>query len=154
MTINKNSIFYGFVAMALTLFTVNAFATSINEIEVFTKNSTTIQHYQSFQYRHKSYRLSIHNLNAAEQWKQQFSENLSKDEDTALAQVNRKIQAMGGQVALRKTLTDVYSPLIRAIKIGLQEFPAVVINQQYVIYGTDNIQLAITKVKQWQHEND
>ena len=154
MTTIKTRLVYGLSAVALSLSSVNAFATAIDEIEVFTNDDATIQHYQSFQYRHKSYRLSIHNLNGAEQWKQKFSENLSKDEDTALTQVNQKIQTMGGQAALRKTLTQVYSPLIRALKIGLQEFPAVVINQQYVIYGTDNIQLAITKVKQWQHEND
>ena len=150
----KNCLVYGIVSVLVILCSVNAFATSINEIEVFTNDSATIQHYQSFQTRHKPYRLSIHNLNGAEQWKQKFSENLSKDEDIALVQVNRKIQAIGGQAALRKILTQVYSPLIRALKIGLKEFPAVVINQQYVIYGTDNIKLAITKVKQWQHENN
>ena len=154
MATMKNNLVYGIIAVLLTLCSINAFATSIDEIEVFTNDSATIQHYQSLQYRHKPYRLSIHNLNGAEQWKQKFSKNLSKNEDTALAQVNRKIQAMGGQVALRKTLTQIYTPLIRAMEIGLKEFPAVVINRQYVIYGTDNIKLAITKAKQWQHENN
>ena len=150
----RNNLVYGCVAVVLNLMTVNVCAMSIEEIEIFTNDSATLQHYRSFQYRHKPYRLTIYSLNGAEQWKQKFSENLSTDEAIALEQVNRKIQAMGGQAALQKTLTKVYSPLIRAMKIGLQEFPAVVINGQYVIYGTDNIKEAVNRVKVWRQENE
>ena len=93
--------------------------------------------------------ISIYDMNAVKKWENEMSVGLSNDENIAMNQINEKINKMGGKVALSKQINDIYQPLTRATQLGLMEYPSVVINERYVVYGTDDYRLALTRYVKW-----
>jgi integrating conjugative element protein (TIGR03757 family) len=88
-----------------------------------------------------------------EQWEKKFSEGLPVNEKEARLEIARKIERMGGQEVFDNQVLDAYAPLARAVEIGLNEYPSVVINGTYVVYGTDSVAVALERYKTWTTNN-
>ena len=137
------------LSFIISLLSSNIIAMQISEIEVFTSRQGAIEQNAAQKKMARSYRLIIHNLNAVEEWEDTFSVGLSPDEATARIQVEQRIDDIGGQTAFNDQVLQAYSPLLRAVELGLMEYPSVVIDGKYVLYGTDDISAAIERYGKW-----
>lgn len=120
----------------------------IQKVEVFTNRPGALQEISNQAGRTRTFELVIHDLGAVDHWEAEFSEGLSSNEETARMQVQTKIEKMGNEVFEQQVLAA-YEPLQRSIELNLMEYPAVVINGEQVIYGTDSVDLAIQRYLKW-----
>ena len=136
------------LGLIVTLLSSNIVA-QISEIEVFTSRQGAIEQYAAQKKLLRAYRLIIHNLNSVEEWEEKFSVGLSSDEVKARAQVEQRIEDMGGQTVFNSQVLQAYNPLLRSVELGLMEYPSVVIDGTYVLYGTDDVSAAIDRYGEW-----
>lgn len=143
-----------YILMLLMVTVSNANAAGVSLIEVFTTNGGAIKELSEQINRSRSYKLVIHNMNRVEEWEKEFSEGLPGDEESAKVEVDRRIEKMGGRQVFGDEVLRAYEPLMRATEIGLMEFPAVVIDENYVVYGTDSVDLAIERYWTWKKSKE
>lgn len=117
-------------------------------VEVFTSRSGAISELSQQAGVKRPYQLVIHDLGAVEAWEKSFSVGLPGNEEQARKVVDSKIAAMG-KGRFEAEINEAYEPLKRAITLGLMEFPAVVIDGKYTIYGTDSVDLALNRYQKW-----
>jgi len=154
MRVNKISEIALFMLFLPTIVLAESLASQAIEIEVFTNNNGAIKQLIEQQKLRRSYRLTLHNLNSVENWEKTFSENLPGDEVKAKAEVDRRIEKMGGLPEFNNRVMSAYAPLARAVELGLMEYPAVVINEGFVVYGTDSVVIAMERYKTWLKNNE
>jgi integrating conjugative element protein (TIGR03757 family) len=88
-------------------------------------------------------------LDAPERVQAQLFGQLSADP----AQAERDARAVLSSARFRQAeqqLTDAYGGVTRAWSLGLEKYPAVVFDDQYVVYGTTDVTLAEQRLKAWQ----
>ena len=90
----------------------------------------------------------LFNLDAVDRIEQRLGKNLPADEDKALALMKRRIAAVG-QNQLNKELREAYQALILAMQYGLDRYPAVIFDQQVIVYGVTDLQAATKQYRQW-----
>lgn len=90
----------------------------------------------------------LFNLDAVDRIEQRLGKNLPVDEDKALALMKRRIAAVG-QNQLNKELREAYQALILAMKYGLDRYPAVIFDQQVIVYGVTDLHVATNQYRQW-----
>ena len=138
---------------ALILLLAAARALAVETVEVFTDSQAAIARLQQEQLKVRHYALTIYDVNQVQRWEQAFSQGLSKEEHKAREQVNQRITDMGGEAAFAHALEQQYAPLKRSITLGLMEYPSVVVDETYAVYGTDDVAMALRKVKLWRSKN-
>ncbi len=138
------------LALILMFLGSNSLGGSLLELEVFTTSARAIKELSEHDNRGRSYHLTIYDMNRVEEWEKEVSAGLSGDEETARAQVDSRIEAMGGKTVFESQVLEAYSPLMRAVELGLNEYPSVVINEQFVVYGTDSAEAAIERYRTWE----
>ena len=128
-------------------------AGEITKVEVFTGNKESIKKLIKTRDSNRDYILVIFDLDSVSQWEKEFSKGLSSNEEIARKQVDKKILEMGGSDQFNKHVLAAYKPLVRSTELGLMEYPAVVINDRFTIFGTDSPNLAIKRYKKWSKAN-
>jgi len=93
----------------------------------------------------------LFNLDAVDHIEQRFGKNLPADEDKALALMKQRIAAVG-QNQLNKELREAYQALILSMKYGLDRYPAVVFDQQVIVYGVTDLYAATKRYRHWLKE--
>lgn len=69
------------------------------------------------------------------------------------AQAERDARAVLSSARFRQAerqLTDAYGGVTRAWSLGLEKYPAVVFDDQFVVYGTTDVAVAEERLKVWQ----
>jgi len=90
----------------------------------------------------------LFNLDAVERIEQRLGKDLPVDEDKALALMKRRIAAVG-QNQLNQKLREAYQGLILAMQYGLDRYPAVIFDQQAIVYGVTDLHVATKQYRQW-----
>ena len=88
-------------------------------------------------------------LDAPERVQAQLFGQLSAD--PALAERDaRAVLSSANFRQAEQQLTDAYAGVTRAWSLGLEKYPAIVFDDQYVVYGTTDVALAEQRLKAWQ----
>ncbi|MEL4887290.1 TIGR03757 family integrating conjugative element protein [Pectobacterium betavasculorum] len=80
----------------------------------------------------------------------ELAAQLPSDPQRAAALVQQRLQ-QGGQ-PLQKRMRDAYQGVTDAWSLGITTFPAVVVDQRYVVYGESDLDKALARVAQ--HRKD
>ena len=126
-------------------------AQELVKVEVFTADKNAIKSLFNANKSKLDYSVTIYDLNSVEQWENEISEGLSSVESEARKQVDQIIADMGGEDVFNQAALNAYKPLTRSVQLGLLEYPAVVVDEKYVIYGTDDVDLAVERYRSWQN---
>jgi len=90
----------------------------------------------------------LFNLDAVDRIEQRLGKDLPADEDKALALMKRRIAAVG-QNQLNQALREAYQGLILAMQYGLDRYPAVIFDQQVIVYGVTDLRQATKQYRLW-----
>ena len=90
----------------------------------------------------------LFNLDAVDRIEQRLGKNLPADEDKALPLMKQRIAGVG-QSQLNKELREAYQALILSMQYGLDRYPAVIFDQQVVVYGVTDLHAATKRYRHW-----
>ena len=91
------------------------------------------------------------NLDAVDRIEQRLGKNLPADEDKALALMKQRIAGVG-QSQLNQELREAYQALILSMQYGLDRYPAVIFDQQAIVYGVTDLHAATKQYRHWLKE--
>ena len=92
--------------------------------------------------------IEVLNLDAVADFEQLLGSRLPANEKQALALVKQRIAKIG-QSQLNTELHHAYQALSAAMSYGIDRYPAIIIDQQVILYGVTDLALAIKKYRQW-----
>ena len=93
----------------------------------------------------------LFNLDAVDRIEQRLGKNLPADEDKALALMKQRIAGVG-QSPLNKELREAYQAIIFSMQYGLDRYPAVIFDQQVIVYGVTDLYAATKRYRHWLKE--
>lgn len=135
---------YTIILITLFLSSSNCFS---KEVEIFTNNyeQTLIEIRNIGSINHS---FVVHDVEAVNKFESIHSQDLPKDEASAKKIFEQRLSLYG-----EKRFTDdimiAYEPMIRSFALGVEAYPAVVIDKKYVVYGTSNISKALKEYQKW-----
>lgn len=137
---------YRYLLLVLSLFTVSSNCFS-NEVEVFTMNveQTRIEVRSIGSRRHS---FVIHDLEAVNKFESLHSQGLPKDEVRAKKIFEQRLSSYG-EKNFMDDIMMAYQPMLRSFELGVEAYPAVVVDEKYVVYGTSNITTALKEYQRW-----
>lgn len=127
----------------IALVSTNAIAESPLKIHVFHDSNSTITHTQTLK---GNAVVSVYDLSEATRLEDEISFNLSSDPEKAQQQAMARLKK-GGK-ALENRIIQSHMPAMKALELGLKKLPAIVFNDEAVIYGETNVLAAYNKYKQ------
>ncbi|MCX4030174.1 TIGR03757 family integrating conjugative element protein [Endozoicomonas sp. SM1973] len=89
----------------------------------------------------------LYNLNGPDEINKLLGDKLPPNKEQAMAIVKSRIAVLGPSLEV-KTKTA-YLGITAAIRYRLTEYPAIVFNQKYVIYGETDIEAAYNQYQAW-----
>ena len=92
--------------------------------------------------------IEVLNLDAVADFEQRLGSRLPANEKQALLLVGQRIAKIG-QSELNTELRHAYQALSVAMSYGVESYPAIIIDQQVILFGVTNLTLAIKKYRQW-----
>ena len=75
---------------------------------------------------------------------EQLSRDLPLNEEEAAVIARQRINTIG-QATLNKKLKDAYSAVLTAMAFGINRYPAIIFDNEYVIYGVTDVSTALEK---------
>jgi len=128
---------------------ITGFASYADEIAV--PHSTVVITSDQFPLSGVTVPHQLFNLDAVDRIEQRLGKNLPADEDKALALMKQRIAGVG-QSQLNQELREAYQALILSMKYGLDRYPAVVFDQQVIVYGVTDLYAATKRYRHWLKE--
>lgn len=95
--------------------------------------------------------LEVFNLDSVDSIERELSRGLPADEAQAKKLIQRRIADIG-QEKLNQDIREAYLPLSTMVSYGLDRYPVIVFDQEYVIYGVTNLPIALGHYREWQRE--
>lgn len=89
-------------------------------------------------------------LDAAEQYQKEISQNLPNDPEQAAQIVQKRVEE-GGQM-MQNTMREVLQGAVDAWSMGVTKIPAVIVDQRYVVYGQADVELALQKINTYKEK--
>ena len=98
----------------------------------------------------KSYipKVTLLNLDSVSQVESRLSKGLPADEKLATAEFHRRVEAIG-KARIESELRDAYQAVSTAMAYSLDRYPAIIFDEQLVIYGLTDLSQALEKYRQW-----
>lgn len=98
----------------------------------------------------KSYipKVTLLNLDSVSQVESRLSEGLPANEKHATAEFNRRVKAIG-KAKLEAELRSAYQAVGAAMVYRLDRYPAIIFDEQVVVYGLTDLPQALEKYRQW-----
>ena len=93
----------------------------------------------------------LFNLDAVARIEKRLGKDLPADEDKALALMKQRIAGVG-QSQLNQELREAYQALILSMQYGLDRYPAVIFDQQVIVYGVTDLHAATKQYRYWLKE--
>ncbi|MFP4244761.1 MAG: TIGR03757 family integrating conjugative element protein [Ectothiorhodospira sp.] len=121
-----------------------------SQIEVFVapEQADQVSGQGAIKAQYPGLRIQVFDLGAAERFEDRLSEELSADPDTAQAQVQQRLQAMGPEIEAR--MRQAFGGLVRADQLGIDRLPAIVFDDgQAVVYGVTDLTAAVGHYRRW-----
>lgn len=117
-------------------------------IEIFTTSHRAIHSVSRFVSLHPQIDVEIHTLDTIKQLEGKLSMGLPIDpikaKDRALERLQRLIQ--GGQINLKQSARS----LVTAMQYGVKKYPAIIFDDELVVYGVTDLSLALMYYRHWQ----
>ncbi|MBK1674812.1 TIGR03757 family integrating conjugative element protein [Ectothiorhodospira shaposhnikovii] len=96
--------------------------------------------------------IRIHDMGALTALEADLSRGLPADPAQAMAQARQRFQRAQADPAFQNRLHAAIGPLVRATELGIDRLPAVVINQEAIVYGEIHLPRALEHYQRWRHE--
>ncbi|MGJ8517621.1 TIGR03757 family integrating conjugative element protein [Carnimonas bestiolae] len=106
-------------------------------VEVFTLSTITLQHVP--------HEAAVVEMDRGEALDREISEGLPNDSDAASRVMATRMKTPAFQEHA-EALKEAYTGLTRAWQLGIQKLPAVVVDQQYVVYGESDVRRALAEI--------
>lgn len=117
-------------------------------IEIFTTIDQPISAIDTYVAKHPETDVRIHKLDAIKQLEGKLSQGLSSDPDKAKRLVLRKLQQLGKET--RSQLEHSARSLAKAVQYGIEKYPAIVFDGEFVVYGLSDLSAALRHYRHWQ----
>lgn len=88
------------------------------------------------------------NLDSVSQVERRLSEELPANEKLAKAEFQRRVEAIG-KAQLESELRNAYQAVGAAMAYRLDRYPAIIFDEQVVVYGLTDLSQALEKYRQW-----
>ena len=88
------------------------------------------------------------NLDSVSQIERRLSEDLPANEKLAKVEFQRRVEAIG-KAQLESELRNAYQAVGAAMAYRLDRYPAIIFNEQVVVYGLTDLSQALEKYRQW-----
>lgn len=88
-------------------------------------------------------------LEAVNDIESKLSMNLPANKQEAEAMVRQRIHEYG-QDKLEQDIREAYTALAFVMRLGIDRYPAIVFDNQFVVYGVTNIADALNRYTEWQ----
>ncbi len=118
------------------------------QIEIFTTADQPITGMDTVVQQYPDIVLRVHRLDAIKRTEDKLSEKLPADPDKAERLVHMRLQQLGKTV--HRELQHSAMSLAKAVQYGVEKYPAIVIDGEFVIYGLTNLAVALTHYRHWQ----
>jgi integrating conjugative element protein (TIGR03757 family) len=96
-----------------------------------------------------NFTIEVLNLDAVADFEQRLGSRLPANEKQALLLVGQRIAKIG-QSELNTELRHAYQALSVAMSYGVGSYPAIIIDQQVILYGVTDLTLAIEIYRLWE----
>ena len=98
----------------------------------------------------KSYipKITLLNLDSVSQIETRLSEGLPANEKLAKAEFHRRVETIG-KAQLESDLRNAYQAVGAAMAYRLDRCPAIIFDEQVVVYGLTDLSQALEKYRQW-----
>lgn len=93
-------------------------------------------------------KLTLLNLDSVSQIESRLSDGLSANEKLATAEFHRRVEAVG-KARLESELRSAYQAVGAAMAYRLDRYPAIIFDEQVVVYGLTDLSQALEKYRQW-----
>ena len=122
----------------------------MTQVEVFdtTDLETVDQSANSTKEPHRYIDLQFYQLNGIRLVEAELSRELTADPDQSKRLIMRRVQVLGDQTRARMQRSAI--GLVRAMQYGIDRFPAIVFDGQVVVYGVNDLQVALAYYQAWQ----
>lgn len=120
---------------------------SANEtkVELFTTQSTGLNHCSN------ENSCTVYFIDTEERLLETVFPHLPSNEEEAYKQVMSVINSPKW-ADYEKRFKDAQMPILRAWELGVTKYPAIVINDKFVVYGTTNVDVALTDYENYLQE--
>tara|TARA_R110002124_G_scaffold5786_11_gene36338 strand:- start:11491 stop:11871 length:381 start_codon:yes stop_codon:yes gene_type:complete len=88
------------------------------------------------------------NLDSVSQVERRLSEELPANEKLAKVEFQRRVEA-SGKAQLESELRNAYQAVGAAMAYRLDRYPAIIFDEQVVVYGLTDLSQALEKYRQW-----
>jgi len=119
-------------------------------VDVFTIDSSQIEGAMQFLENYPAATLRVHTLDAIEQLERELSSELPADPDVAKRVAVQRLSELPESAAER--LQDAALALAKAVELGVLQYPAIVFDQAYVVYGSRALPSATRVYLAWRQE--
>lgn len=90
----------------------------------------------------------VYNLDHVEAFETELSRDLPANESLAREMVKQRIATMG-QHTLEKNVANAYRGLTTAMHYNIQQFPAVIFDEQYLVLGVSDLSYALEQYRSY-----
>ncbi len=117
-------------------------------IEVFTTADEPITAMDTVVQQYPDIVLRVHSLDAIKRTEDKLSKGLPADPEKAERMVLTRLQQLGK--TSHGELEHSATSLAKAVQYGVEKYPAIVIDGEFVIYGLTDLAAALTHYRHWQ----
>jgi integrating conjugative element protein (TIGR03757 family) len=117
-------------------------------IVIFTVSDQPIRDLNRFRARHPEVVLRLHRLDTIHQFQERLSVGLPADRNAAKRMVLGRLQDIGKPT--RDDLEQGAAALMEAVQSGVEKFPAMVFDDEWVVYGLLDLSTAFSEYRNWQ----
>ncbi len=117
-------------------------------IEIFTTADQPISVMDTVVQQYPDIVLRVHKLDAIKQIENKLSDGLPADPEKAQRLVLTRLQRLGKTT--HSELEHSATSLAKAAQYGVEKYPAIVIDGEFVIYGLTDLAAALTHYRYWQ----
>jgi integrating conjugative element protein (TIGR03757 family) len=117
-------------------------------IEIFTTSGTAPTEIAAVEALPRDTEIRLFVLDGIQRLEAELSQELPADTRTAKQMVLSRLQGIDKEG--RDQIAASAQALARAAELGIDRYPAVVFDQQWVLYGLTNLSVAVTLYRRWQ----
>lgn len=116
-------------------------------IEIFNTSDQPINAIDRFVEKHMHVAIQLHELDAIKRLQDTLSQGLSADPDKAKRLVLERLQQLNK--GTRSQLEHSATALAKAAQYGVEKYPAMVFDEQLVVYGVTDLSVALMHYRLW-----
>ena len=116
-------------------------------MDVFTTSDQPTLNVDRFAAEHPNVAIQVHTLDAIERFEDELSKALPADPDAAKQLVLKRMQRLSK--GRRDQLQHSATALVTALNVGVERYPAIVFDAEFVVYGLTDPFRALSYYRDW-----